>query len=85
MILCMLGCPMVAVRYQNAMNYDLIRTKQCLYVLIMLIDCYIPLKGGGNIVSTLRKSYSLSDLSESDMPNSQDEVIQFVHAFTNVS
>lgn len=38
---------------------------------------FVFIKGGGNIVSTLRKSYSLSDLSESDMPNTQDEVISF--------
>lgn len=37
------------------------------------------MKGGGNIVSTLRKSYSLSDLSESDMQNSQDEVTVEYH------
>lgn len=31
-------------------------------------------QGGGSLVSTLRKSYSLSDLSEPDMHHSQDEV-----------
>lgn len=35
-------------------------------------------KGGGNLVSTLRKSYSLSDLSEPDVPQSQDEVSSIV-------
>lgn len=32
-------------------------------------------QGGGSLVSTLRKSYSLSDLSEPDMHHSQDEVL----------
>ncbi|XP_037031003.1 uncharacterized protein LOC119070671 isoform X2 [Bradysia coprophila] len=32
------------------------------------------LKGGGNLVSSLKKSYSLSDLSEPDVHRSQDEV-----------
>lgn len=33
------------------------------------------IQGGGNLVSTLRRSYSLSDLSEPDLTRSNDEVI----------
>ncbi|XP_037945722.1 receptor expression-enhancing protein 1-like isoform X2 [Teleopsis dalmanni] len=32
------------------------------------------LKGGGNLVQTIRRSYSLSDLSEPDLQRTQDEV-----------
>ncbi|XP_031631002.1 uncharacterized protein LOC116345624 isoform X2 [Contarinia nasturtii] len=41
------------------------------------------LKGGGNLVSTLKKSYSLSDLSEPDMQRSQDEVDEIVYGRSN--
>lgn len=32
------------------------------------------LQGGGNLVQTIRRSYSLSDLSEPDVHRTQDEV-----------
>lgn len=41
------------------------------------------LKGGGNLVSTLRKSYSLSDLSEPDMHRSADEMDAIVYDRSN--
>jgi len=31
-------------------------------------------KGGGNLVQTIKRSYSLSDLSEPDMHRTQDEM-----------
>ncbi|XP_055327106.1 receptor expression-enhancing protein 2 isoform X3 [Sitodiplosis mosellana] len=36
-------------------------------------------EGGGNLVSTLRKSYSLSDLSEPDLQRSHDEVDEILY------
>ncbi|XP_054088826.1 uncharacterized protein LOC105210370 isoform X3 [Zeugodacus cucurbitae] len=36
------------------------------------------LKGGGNLVQTLRRSYSLSDLSEPDVQRTQDEIDEVV-------
>lgn len=33
-----------------------------------------PRKGGGNLVQTIKRSYSLSDLSEPDMHRTQDEL-----------
>jgi hypothetical protein len=45
------------------------------------------IKGGGNLVQTLRKSYSLSDLSEPDQTRTQDEVDDIVrpHNLLNTS
>lgn len=38
-------------------------------------DCAPSLsKGGGNLVQTIKRSYSLSDLSEPDMHRTQDEL-----------
>lgn len=36
------------------------------------------LQGGGGLVSTLRKSYSLSDLSEPDTQRTQDELDEII-------
>lgn len=35
-------------------------------------------QGGGNLVQTIRKSYSLSDLSEPDIHRSQDELDEII-------
>lgn len=43
-------------------------------ILLIFIVWTNAFQGGGSLVSTLRKSYSLSDLSEPDMHHSQDEV-----------
>lgn len=40
-------------------------------------------QGGGNLVSTLKKSYSLSDLSEPDMQRSSDEVDDILYGQMN--
>lgn len=40
-------------------------------------------QGGGNLVSTLRKSYSLSDLSEPDVHRGQDEVDEIIYGRSN--
>lgn len=37
-----------------------------------------PTQGGGNLVQTIRKSYSLSDLSEPDIHRSQDELDEII-------
>lgn len=55
--------------------------------LLCVFSTSISFQGGGNLVSTLRKSYSLSDLSEPDMhmdmQRSHDEVDEIVYGRAN--
>lgn len=37
-------------------------------------------KGGGNLVQTIKRSYSLSDLSEPDMHRTQDELDEVMNS-----
>lgn len=57
-----------------------VRVRAC-YVCMFACD-YI-FQGGGNLVSTLKKSYSLSDLSEPDMQRSPDEVDDIMYGQMN--
>ncbi|XP_058170548.1 uncharacterized protein LOC131285709 [Anopheles ziemanni] len=54
-------------------------TRKRLEELTLLLCLKVEFRGGGGLVQTLRKSYSLSDLSEPDTQRTQDEVDEIVN------